>query len=822
MSAATDTVREQLAQLDTVRNVVLSDAALYPRMVEAVLPIIGANAHLRVRRWGVEFLAETFASPVLDQDAKQSLSPIVLGLLQDLISNPAEDSLVVKFVVQTAASIYPLIYRNVAEHPEQKEHWEEMTAIKQQILTRWNSAPTDVRICCIRFAQKVVYVQTMGAIDPRRPDRNEISLNIVPRTHPVLQLPSLQAEASGLLDRLLNLFYENSSDSYLVNATLNGFAGLMRNRQSVANKVLDALICYNPIAAAMKAGAPLTPAVKVSVTSIERTVRALLLYFIKRNPGHPLNTKLHHAIERLAMSKIEMLQEAPRKRQAPTEPTDLVDSAKRARLGVETPPQLFKIPPLPAGPISVAQLFTLTEDQELCKFDVTQLPVDMLVTITTLLLAKAGKQAMDHAIQAIQTRHEEVSKRAAYNATQSQQAVEEDDDDYEPEYDPDALTIEPAGATTAAETDGGASGAPATESASIAPDLALGPFVIPQPKPFSAPQATELAKDTASRLLRMVTKMEQSSQALVPAQSAAAGLVTSQHSHTSAGFNRLAASAGDRSSWSTLLTRIATRSTFGLETSDSTKTTTAITSSIRESLYRFILEDFRGRLGLAISWLCEEWYAEMVSQKATRTTDENTPTNGHSEQQDNAEQPKFYEQWALRMFEGFLPYLDAKDLKVLVRFLSELPGLFDGLLERVRSLANDPERVSLCVRAFHPSKLFMQMCPRAVPSLIRSSKSGDRMRSRQTGPPPPRSQRNLLQKLEAEPSLAPLANQHVDRSIRTMSFHRMSAVGHELNVCPISLAANTAALPTDWVAWDPAFSARRLYARLAAASCRTH
>lgn len=98
------------------------------------------------------------------------------------------------------------------------------------------------------------------------------------------------------------------------------------------------------------------------------------------------------------MAKIELLDEAPRKRQAPTEPTDVVDSAKRAKLGVVETPQAFKIPPLPAGPVSIAQLFTLTEDQELSKFDVTQLPIDMLVNMTVLLMAKVENNTMEHAI----------------------------------------------------------------------------------------------------------------------------------------------------------------------------------------------------------------------------------------------------------------------------------------------------------------------------------------------------------------------------------------------------------------------------------------
>lgn len=103
-----------------------------------------------------------------------------------------------------------------------------MTAIKQDILRRMDSFPYSVRICCIKFLQRVILVQTPGLIsDPRvypansatwmcctdfsqRPEQNETSLALVPRNHAVLSIPNLEAEASGLLDRLLAVFQEET------------------------------------------------------------------------------------------------------------------------------------------------------------------------------------------------------------------------------------------------------------------------------------------------------------------------------------------------------------------------------------------------------------------------------------------------------------------------------------------------------------------------------------------------------------------------------------------------------------------------------------
>ena len=84
-------------------------------------------------------------------------------------------------------------------------------------------------MCCIKFVQKVVQVQTPGVVaDPRvrntstspgmedcidatlqRPDQNEVSIALVPRDHPLIPPPRLEPEASGLLDRLLNVFNED-------------------------------------------------------------------------------------------------------------------------------------------------------------------------------------------------------------------------------------------------------------------------------------------------------------------------------------------------------------------------------------------------------------------------------------------------------------------------------------------------------------------------------------------------------------------------------------------------------------------------------------
>lgn len=113
MAQPSDPVSSQIAQLNAARNLVLGDAAFYPQIVIGILPIIGASARLELRRWGAEFLAETFASPVLPSAQKEQLAANVLQTIHELLNLPDGDTVVLRYTVQTAASLYPLVFRHM-------------------------------------------------------------------------------------------------------------------------------------------------------------------------------------------------------------------------------------------------------------------------------------------------------------------------------------------------------------------------------------------------------------------------------------------------------------------------------------------------------------------------------------------------------------------------------------------------------------------------------------------------------------------------------------------------------------------------------------
>jgi symplekin len=202
-----------------------------------------------------------------------------------------------------------------------------------------------------------------------------------------------------------------ASDALLVNATLNCLAPLIRTRQSVANKIINAVLEFYP---AKHVRPPFTPTIRVSVKSMERTARALLINILKkyvvilivksvvwpnlyRNPNHPLAGRMQMYIERLMQSRLEATDDASRKRGLPNEPTDGLDNAKRARLNA-LPPPMLKIPPMAPGPASFDRLFTLTEDTGLSSFDVKQLPIDLVLKIVVPLLSQVNDSTLSQAV----------------------------------------------------------------------------------------------------------------------------------------------------------------------------------------------------------------------------------------------------------------------------------------------------------------------------------------------------------------------------------------------------------------------------------------
>ncbi|KAK4229092.1 putative Pre-tRNA-processing protein [Podospora fimiseda] len=669
MAAPTKTlsVADQLDQLQAARKLALTTPVYYEKIVKGVLPIIGPTAPIELRRWGAEFLAESLATPVLAKNEKESLTIAVLDTIKALLESGDDDPIVLKASIGAAASAYPIVVRWIIFNSYHPDPWEQMSAIKSRVFRIWDTAPPPVKLACIKFAQRIVLAQTVSnGQEARLYPGLDVSLGMITGSHPILDPRRMEAEATGLLDRMLGVLQDNSSDALLVDGTLNCLSILIRTRPSTSNRIINCILNFNPL---KLANSPMTPKTKVLVKSMEKTTRMLLIHIIKRDPnfqpGAPGSQQLgriQQYIQRLERSKTEIFDEAGRKRALADQSSAQYGDTKRQR--TETPAAVaVTIPPLGPGPHRYSALYTITNNAGLQSFDATQVPHQLATRIVVKTLSSISQGVLDFAIAGIRDRLKTFQPAptpsfagapppGAINPATAPLGVEEGDDDYEPNFN---------AAEDTEQILNKLDNAPPEVPLDHTEALDLGPFTLPSPPLLDPDTAIRLAQAAASRLFGPLSSLKEEGSR-----------------KPRAGINRLAASSYDRESWLTVVTRLATRSTAGLESNFKKEETgrLALNDTLREMLFVYILEDWRRRIEVAVAWLCEEWYNDQL----IKLSGSGAPLN--------------YEKYALRLIDGFLNYITPQD-KVLTRFLAEIPELSRELLGKCKTLCGDPTTVNL-------------------------------------------------------------------------------------------------------------------------------
>ncbi|KKA30570.1 hypothetical protein TD95_001084 [Thielaviopsis punctulata] len=719
-------VQEQIRQLNDARKLVLTDVKFYPDVVKGILPILQPNSLLELRRWGADFLAEAFATPALSVKDKETMQVSgVLDTLEMVLNNPNEDPHVLRSIILASASIYPVTLRWTIENSYDNISWQKMTAIKSRVLSIWDTASVSVRICCIKFAQRVVLAQTpVAGNEPKRGDSMDVSLDRIPPSHALLDPRTLEAEAHGLLDRILSILQDSNTnvlnEGLVVDATMNCLAILVRTRHNIANRIFGVVLNFDPY---RHTNGMMTPKDKIVTRSMMKTVRIFLIGFMKRDPQNPFAQRIHQRIEWLMVRGPNGLpDDNGRKRPFEAQQQNHMDP-KRQRMAHTAqiqPPQHeevnYQTPPLGPGPHTLADLFTLSSsaNDTVKGFDVHTLPPPLVSRIIISTLASIKPHVLERKIQDVRQRFDTL--RAAVppppptttgmNPNTQPLGVEaDDDDDYEPDYymgedDEQMLNTMDSEPTQA---------------------------VVPKPEAslsleaFKLPTAPPLTQESALGMGQLALRQVFEDRVTVSDDSASTSATAKK---TKLGWRQFAANSGDRDSWITTLIRIASRSSSEVgqlaeceaqnSDADATASTehdsdanadpespvikteqstekfkksptgvvamsTALNDGLRDMIYKYILGDFRKRVDVAVLWLCEEWYNDRVQARYGAATSGREPQ---------------YHRLVLRLLDGFLPYLNPGD-KVLTRFLSEIPELSEAILTRVKNTCRDPTVVSL-------------------------------------------------------------------------------------------------------------------------------
>lgn len=443
---------------------------------------------------------------------------------------------------------------------------------------------------------------------------------------------------------------------------MNSLAVLLKTRPAVQARILQTVLNYNPLKAA---GSSMTPKLNVVIKSLQRTTRALLRFVMRILPQHPLAEKVDLYLRRLQSSTTAVFAQA----QAVKRPAEQMgDNNKRQKVEA-----VKRFLPMPPPPHSYAQLFTLVENREFQQFDVSVLSEDIVSALSSALMQHIDSKSLDEAVEEVQQRLRKIQDTAKASAI----AGGDEDDD----YDPEALSGAEGHAGGALEQ----SGEPLPQ-----PALELGPFELPKPDPLSELELAMLSEQSIAHVFETALISEQNN----------------GFPKTKLGLNRLAGSANDKDSWLTLMIRLATRAPAGLNTvaaiqneadnaqqPDTYQSLDGLTvpNRIRRQLFDYILDDWKHRLALGITWLTEEWYADKIQVVGT--------TNGDIATTKPNPATTHYDYWAIRLLETLIPRFDKDDHRILIRFLSEIPSINKNILSQVKNLTRDPATVDICKKA---------------------------------------------------------------------------------------------------------------------------
>jgi symplekin len=201
-----------------------------------------------------------------------------------------------------------------------------------------------------------------------------------------------------------------------------------------------------------------------------------------------------------------------------------------------------------------------------------------------------------------------------------------------------------------------------------------------------------------------------------------------------AGFNRLAASSNDRQATITTYIRLITRPTAGLSPSLETNGVDgeqkpkielsrkdAMTVQVkdlcdrsRQQLLHYILNDWSRRMDIATTWLTEEWYNDKVCEEMDK----------ENKSQSSPPSAPNFSKWAHHFLDELSAFIGSEHTKLLVRFVSEVPGLDAGIIDKIKKLALDPERVVMVVSTIHYLTLYRppirELCLDAIEDLWRN------------------------------------------------------------------------------------------------------
>ncbi|KAA1468855.1 hypothetical protein DENSPDRAFT_863857 [Dentipellis sp. KUC8613] len=684
--------KQQADLLATLRASLEAHPAPIPILCSTLIKTVAGAGDSLLKRWVIDLLHFAICRAPLAAEARTQLALQSLDVLAGLLGG--SNKLTVKVVVETFATVYPLVFRHLCTNRNARQLWDILSHAKARILEfalASNTSPTTsagVRLAAVKFMQRVVLVQTRGIADPRLQNKNDPNIAMCPADHPFVPVAALEAEGMKLLERIVTLLF-TSQNPDLLSAIINSWANFVKLRPALAHIVVSSLASWTPAALV---GLPYS-----SIRSVEKSIRILLLHISRTPHGAPFAQQISEALTAQAarMDKATADEKA-RKAAAAADTRKRPPSAPAADLAADAKRQKLDHAPAPTPPAEAAAL--------LASFDFTSLPAPLITELIVANMHAFSEDALQALVHAYRARssvppapaaplpvaspkpalagpgaapllasvaaaeagsgtpqpgtHTPVGERGVHAPPEVKEEpvdpLQMDIDEDELEYEPDKLNLE----LEPMQED---------EIPVDTKDLLALDFKIPPPRTLAEPEREALVRASVSRIWGSAADM------------APAGAAT-----------------GAQEMWMLLIVRMVTRvvdpadvGEGGMEEDgdvdgegkkeeeeDAVAVLYERQDRLRRVLLDYIMDDFSGRIRLATTWMNEEWYNDQIRMS-----------------KDPDWRPN-YDIWLNQIVAVYQTHLDGKD-KTFARFLLDLPSVPSDVFILLRDLCVETDRMQV-------------------------------------------------------------------------------------------------------------------------------
>ncbi|TPX72985.1 hypothetical protein SpCBS45565_g00144 [Spizellomyces sp. 'palustris'] len=712
-------IGQRVTVLHQLHEVMKREPALLATFFPIALGLaVDPSADLRV---GVlRLIEDTTCRMTVPDEARMLVAARSVEALTFLMTD--ENPNVIKRIVRCATSIYPFIFKWMCKLPADQATWQGIAGLKVKLFALLGHSNDGVKEGVVRFLHKLIMVQSPKDASVVAIGTDSVSIDLCPPQHPFINVQELNAEAVGLFNRMQSFISIPGVSAGPITANLNCMLGLTKARPQYLQPVLTTLVQW--------VNTPSTTLTLVQRRSVERTIKIVLMSALRSPAAAPYATVLTDALVKLGTKSHEIQQARRRelKRSAPPSTPEVLSDPKRQRTsGVpQSSTQLDftwnttneAFPQDEALQLATQMLNTINANS-LSPNIIAELVVQTLASCTTPrweqgvmrfkqvsgLVSQPSVQPpvaalnrdprrdprMMDAQQFLESTPPALSENENTASTDTSLAKDEElplksdipgDSSLSGREDDENLAKLRAGSPSQMDimstdqSEDHLSDLASFESSARAIVLDLSNTDLPE---LSADERRQLANDAVKRILSLEPTF--SSQVAISTVSGAPGAQSSGQS--SAGPFSLSAA---KSGWMLVLCRLTTALSDGHPVaSESEETNTGsgrVSDVVKGIIMESLLEDFRGRLELAVIWFHHLWLED-----EHRTRAQNAESLDASSKQ--------YPIWFHRILDKISTTLDPKD-KTFAKFLIDVPEVTEEAIHRVvKGYCDDHERMQL-------------------------------------------------------------------------------------------------------------------------------